>query len=400
MKTEIPRTISDLPEPPKGFRPCAIPLKLADNWIDHNEFSRKGNKQYCVLFHAARPGVYSRKPDCVAWVPRGLPVSEVVGCFQKWIEVLAVWAKYCYHRHSKCLTHQNACAESACPGHPLDPDAVQVKPEPGDILKVKREPGDVIKVKREAGGDIKVRRAPEVKMEAGPVAARVPSRATVPVESPSRGAAAVLPDFARRRRPETATRYTSSEDEDAMPPGTVPLFAPDTSDEEDGAAAASTQGRGPTARDASTASGTTRPARHQLDEYGAVSHGVAHHVAHHDVSWHSVECGGAGPPRQDKAKGREIPIPPTPITLPLASGSKARAAAVSKTDPFYVSATGAIHHSSERAFAEVGSGPVQVVIGWEAATKYAVTMRRGMATSQELAEEPLEGGRDAMDIDV
>jgi hypothetical protein len=40
-------------------------------------------------------------------------------------------------------------------------------------------------------------------------------------------------------------------------------------------------------------------------------------------------------------------------------------------DPFYVGANGSIHHSTASAFGDVGAGPVQVVLGWEAATKRA-----------------------------
>jgi hypothetical protein len=46
--------------------------------------------------------------------------------------------------------------------------------------------------------------------------------------------------------------------------------------------------------------------------------------------------------------------------------------AVSVDDAFYVGASGSIHHSSASAFGDVEAGPVQVVFGWEAATRHAL----------------------------
>jgi hypothetical protein len=44
---------------------------------------------------------------------------------------------------------------------------------------------------------------------------------------------------------------------------------------------------------------------------------------------------------------------------------------ISVDNTFYVSAKGSIHHLSSQAFADVEVGPVQVVMGWNAAVSYA-----------------------------
>jgi hypothetical protein len=58
-------------------------------------------------------------------------------------------------------------------------------------------------------------------------------------------------------------------------------------------------------------------------------------------------------------------------------------------DPFYVSANGSIHHSSADAFGDVEAGPVQVVLGWEAATRYAREMAR-IADKSERASTAMQ----------
>jgi hypothetical protein len=45
--------------------------------------------------------------------------------------------------------------------------------------------------------------------------------------------------------------------------------------------------------------------------------------------------------------------------------------AVERDDPFYVGPSGAIHHSGSKAFEDVSSGPVRVVMGWEEAIRVA-----------------------------
>ncbi|KAJ7925409.1 hypothetical protein B0H13DRAFT_1863244 [Mycena leptocephala] len=45
--------------PPRDFVPCAIPLHLGDNFTNHVDFSSKGNKRYWILHLGAGQGVYS-----------------------------------------------------------------------------------------------------------------------------------------------------------------------------------------------------------------------------------------------------------------------------------------------------------------------------------------------------
>jgi hypothetical protein len=72
---------------------------------------------------------------------------------------------------------------------------------------------------------------------------------------------------------------------------------------------------------------------------------------------------------------------------------KPGASTISVDDAFYVSATGSIHHSSTEAFGDVEAGPVQVVMGWNAAVSYArrCVMSARVGTSGAI--------REAMEVD-
>jgi hypothetical protein len=44
--------------------------------------------------------------------------SEVLEFFGTHDEALHAWRKHCFHRHTKCRAHPNACALNSCRAHP------------------------------------------------------------------------------------------------------------------------------------------------------------------------------------------------------------------------------------------------------------------------------------------
>ncbi|KAJ7179966.1 hypothetical protein C8R43DRAFT_941704 [Mycena crocata] len=69
-----------------------------------------------------------------------------------------------------------------------------------------------------------------------------------------------------------------------------------------------------------------------------------------------------------KGKGRAASVAPNPLL----------------TDPYYVGPTGSIHHSKTDALAEVETGAVQVVIGWDAASKFMEKVARKASVMERL----------------
>ncbi|KAJ7019045.1 hypothetical protein C8F04DRAFT_1276748 [Mycena alexandri] len=66
-------------------------------------------------------------------------------------------------------------------------------------------------------------------------------------------------------------------------------------------------------------------------------------------------------------------------------GGPSRARGPSRADIFYVSARGAVHHSREQAFSDISVGPIQPVVGYDAAITYAdsLILAQDGATSEE-----------------
>ncbi|KAJ6544877.1 hypothetical protein DFH09DRAFT_1088413 [Mycena vulgaris] len=73
--------------------------------------------------------------------------------------------------------------------------------------------------------------------------------------------------------------------------------------------------------------------------------------------------------------GSSVSHTPRSHTVSAHAGSSAGSMSMGSPlldDPFYVTAEGTIHHSKVSALSGVGAGPVWVVMGWDAATAYAM----------------------------
>ncbi|KAJ7446033.1 hypothetical protein B0H11DRAFT_1930375 [Mycena galericulata] len=232
--TVVPPSLVGLAPPPASFVPCLIPNYLDNNFTDHIDFSRRRNKTYWVLFVSSKQGMYSLKKACMAAKDSRYTEEEVIGSFQHWSALLPVWATHCYHRHSKCSEHRNACAVGACPDHPAPPD-----PTPSTIRVRRREPVSP-GVKRES---VKRESATaEVKRESSSTPNKrgrgVKLESTMP---PIKSEAAAFPvkrgDLSvRNPNPRTARRpppsYTPVPETDSESDGpAVPLYDSDSSEE-------------------------------------------------------------------------------------------------------------------------------------------------------------------------
>ncbi|KAJ7170635.1 hypothetical protein C8R43DRAFT_1120394 [Mycena crocata] len=431
METKIPRVIAALTDAPAGFKPCFIPVaNLGHNWDNHADFSRLRNKAYWVLFVSGKQGVFSRKADCLAWLPQGADVAAVVGCFQTWAEVLHTWAKHCYHRHSKCRQHALACSVGTCPSHMLEADEPLIKNEQPGVIKVQRRTvkREGASVKREV--KVEIKREVAVDGKAPSAAPRSHGRTTVPLPSPSpppitapraspphvvstttlASIQAVRVVRARSQHPRAPppsyspvpeTQFSSSDDD--LPPGFAPLYRSDSPDGEPvgrPARPATEEGRAGLTRRAgsqlvdttsrtkvrrveeirdggtstvTSPSTTTSPATSAVSSLSTSTSTLATAA--------SISIPAAAHP-QNKGKGRAEAGPANGSSI--SQGLAMPPHGVSRDDLFYVSAAGAIHHSSEAAFADVSAGPVQVVIGWKAATVFAQSAVRRAAGQASL----------------
>ncbi|KAJ7511930.1 hypothetical protein B0H11DRAFT_1899426 [Mycena galericulata] len=412
--------LADLASPPPEFIPCEIPNYLGSNWRNHAQFSGWGNRTYWVLLLGSKQGVYSLKVTCLGAIEGTYKASEAMEGFQRWEHVLPAWAKHCFHRHGRCATHTFACSDNACPEHPRPAGATTA-----EVIRVKREPGvaasapaalreRTIKRDPDAGSAMK-RGSPPPRIKEDPSA---PARK---VESPApKARSPPLSIVVREKKPVrsgprrappptyTPTPVPETDSDTEMPTGGVPLYDPDSSDDNmDGGGALGT----------SPASSPTPGARGGED--------VAKRVRRLE------EIKQAYVPRQRKSQavrsplftpgvsaGSSVSTPPAsspsvstpPATSAAVGGAKggngrdesastaragpsaavrgtkggkrreesastaragpSRLAQPSWDDPFYV-VGGTIHHSSQKAFDDVVNGPVKVVMGWDAATRAA-----------------------------
>ncbi|KAJ7662032.1 hypothetical protein DFH06DRAFT_1325355 [Mycena polygramma] len=338
----LPTAISRLAAPPAGFEPCEIPKYLGANFKDHLTFSRVRNKTYWILFSGPNQGVYSLKVTCLAAKEAADNEEDVIGALETWEEVLRAWAAHCFHRHGKCAIHTQACVSGRCAAHAPSARA-------GTSTTIK-----VVRVKREAIVKIE----PGVKLEAG-----VKQENTL--ATPPRPATAPRPKrTVERAAPPSYTPIPETDsDSDGLPAGSAPLFDPDSPESAPPARLPSYDPDAPVhnpsaltpsrlSRSPSRAATPARisrsystgpgPSRSQSGALGASS----------------VARGVSSISRVSRVRG-------------VAGGGQGSTSTASVDDAFYVDARGAIHHSSADAFKQVGAGPVQVVLGWEAATKYA-----------------------------
>ncbi|KAJ7017504.1 hypothetical protein C8F04DRAFT_1279284 [Mycena alexandri] len=404
----VPPAVKALPAPPAGFVPCLLRESFGGNFTNHADFSRQGNKTYWVLFSSAREAVYTLKPECVAGKNREDDERDVVASFAEWGEVLRVWGAFCYHHHGKCEHHANSCRRG-CPTHRRP----QTPPEPA-------------------------RRDPRVKVEVGVK----PERATPKLQTPRRSTSTTGSRARASTRP--PSRPSPVEEDDANYMGTVPLYDPDTppprrarsasidvplyvrtpppqpSLERDASgtsrsrsshapsrAQSPAQTSPPTSTTLSSASSLSAStvtanapaasgkgkerARSQLPSSSRISRTTGAHrspwPSTSSVSRTAGAHGATARPTKSQAEARAG----TPATVASSSASTSRV--IGRNNAFFVSASGLIRDTSAAAFSDIVEGPVKVVMGWEAATKYAVELAEKEATRAASEEE------DGMELD-
>ncbi|KAF8145913.1 hypothetical protein K438DRAFT_1781538 [Mycena galopus ATCC 62051] len=71
----------------------------------------------CILLEGDKMGLSTSRTTCLSAKGRRQTESAVIGDFQTWDEVLAMWARHCFHRHGKCTQHRSACVSGQCPQH-------------------------------------------------------------------------------------------------------------------------------------------------------------------------------------------------------------------------------------------------------------------------------------------
>ncbi|KAJ6564327.1 hypothetical protein B0H19DRAFT_77409 [Mycena capillaripes] len=202
----LPRALEDLTVPSPNFVACSVPNHMDSNFDNQ----RRRNQTYWVLFVSAKQGMYSLKMSCTAALPKQYGELEMVASFTRQAEVLAAWRTHCYHRHGKCGEHSHACYAGECPAHPPEIDLSTAAPakQKRGCASVKREGSAVIK--REGSAVVKRGGSAVVKRE-GSVALR------------------------STRVLGTPPLYTSlpSSETDAEDVLTLPLFLPDSEEEEE-----------------------------------------------------------------------------------------------------------------------------------------------------------------------
>ncbi|KAJ7038908.1 hypothetical protein C8F04DRAFT_1179246 [Mycena alexandri] len=381
-RLRVPPAIAALAAPPANFVPCRLHEAFSGNFKNHADFSRQGNKTYWVVFSWAREAVFTLKADCLAGKE---PKDDVVGSFAEWADVVRVWAAFCYHHHGKCERHPRSCARSMCPAHPrpYDPPAEPGRRDPRVKLEVKVEVG--VGVKRE--------------------------RATPRLETPKHRRA----ETSMRRVPVSHTPVPQSPsdgyDSDVVEPGGVPLWAPDTPPARREEARGEWRcGRGSRSRHAGTtdssraqSTAATSPPTTTLSSASSLSASTVETAApagkgkeraiyplastssiSRAAPARSSTSHAAVPARPTTSHAAVPAIPRAASPRTVASTSNASTSRVVRlNDPFFVSAAGMIRVTSEAAFADIGEGPVKVVVGWEAATKYAVELAEKEAARAE-----------------
>ncbi|KAJ7606443.1 hypothetical protein DFH06DRAFT_1149909 [Mycena polygramma] len=125
-----PHSLSVLSDPPQDFVVCTVLKHMDANFDNHFDFSCRRNRTYWILFFSDKQGLYSLKTSCVAALGKTYGELEAVGSFNTLTEVLAAWAKHCYHRHGKCRCWSACHLLLRCPKHSLELDLSTANPRP------------------------------------------------------------------------------------------------------------------------------------------------------------------------------------------------------------------------------------------------------------------------------
>ncbi|KAJ7021769.1 hypothetical protein C8F04DRAFT_1273344 [Mycena alexandri] len=435
----IPPELRALPEPPSEFVACAVPEHTGHNFLSHPHFSSKQNKTYWLLLGPLNEGVYTLKADCLRAQGRvGLaaPSAVFVATFAEWKDVVALWQKFCFHRHRKCRSHPMACVRG-CPTHERQvvedtrPDPkikkkiVVVKNEPTvkKELTVKREPTVEEEGSVSAGAVKQQALTPAVKQEPAGTATKRKAEPQSPGNTPVKGGTRRAPHA--RKAPTLS--YAEPSDDDAGSVDSDFFFLPDSPSPSAGQGKATEATRGPTPErtevrataEANTpTSRATSPtistvsslsasslAASKLDAKGkgrAVSRAPAVASSSRNQPLANVVGGVAsttlgGGVRTNEASASSVlragpsatMVGPSTAASSISrvgrDGGPSRARGPSRANIFYVSARGAVHHSREQAFSDISVGPIQPVVGYDAAITYAdsLILAQDGATSEE-----------------
>ncbi|KAJ7106832.1 hypothetical protein C8R43DRAFT_963326 [Mycena crocata] len=414
-KTDLPPHIANAAPPPAEYVACLVPDHLSrSNWVDHEEFSRKRNKTYWVLFaldesDAGAEGVYSRKAQCTAAMSQEHAVNDVVaGATSTPTPVPTV-----------------VVPRMRPPTNWRQTDVIRVR-RPGIIRStpVERKPD----VKREVKLEVPLEGTPHRKT---PVNASRRSASTAPV-SPASVSALFTEQRAQRvrrvehpvcrRTPAPPPGYTpapeTESDDEPMPPGTRSLYASDSDDDNSRPASVAASGAdgervGVTRAASSRPTGCTPAKTPCFEEVMSNPPSMVAPMPPSTVVSPSTSTesslsasstgtstgtvvapmlAGKGKERAEAVAGPSRSIPGS-MHAAVGEGAPQGSGMALLTDIYYVGAAGKIHHSSEEAFADVSDGPVQVVLGWHAATRLGEKLVRKRAEAAGEAEL-------AMDVDL
>ncbi|KAJ7164581.1 hypothetical protein C8R43DRAFT_946400 [Mycena crocata] len=443
-KIQIPANIEALAVPPSTFIPCPVRNYMASNFKGHEDFSRKGNRTYWVLFVSEKQGIFHLaaipderiRADCLWAIDNKYAEKNVVGAFDTWEELLPVWAKNCYHTHRRCIRHSNACQRTACPEHPLKLDGAEVKTEikaePLDVIRVPRLTAPVkIKaesVKREEKHEVppSVRRPTTRATRAASVVARPPSaspprpgqakrqrRAAVPLVPPPSYTPVPETEFGSDGEP-LAPLFDSDSDSEAAVAALTRRSATKLLSSPPPAAVLPPAGRGASPHPNNTAvlSAASTPTSLSASVASLTSLAVSSVTVSTPSSppVTSASSLSQSPSWAPPSKGKARAVTPgmsisQTLHRPIAR-ARASVQPPALDDPFYVTAVGTIHHSSAEALKAVRTGGVTVVIGWDEATKLGRKRAEKLRESGRINAEagPSKRARaarqgDSMDVD-
>ncbi|KAJ7022380.1 hypothetical protein C8F04DRAFT_1272724 [Mycena alexandri] len=428
----IPPELLALAEAPPEFVACTVPEHTGHNFVTHAQFSRNQQKTYWLLLGPLNEGVYTLKADCLR-AQNGLGLVAASAVFvatcSEWKDVVVWWQRYCFHRHRKCSSHPTACVRG-CPTHERQVVAETTQPQPKNKKRdvVKKEP--MVKEEAEVSAGVVKQEVltPAVKREAAGTAtkrkAEMQSPATIP-KTPAKGGTRRLPHA--RKAPTLS--YTDSSDDDArsQPAKARPRLrgrerrqlrwktlhpverrrstistVSSVSASSVAATKADTKGKG---RAVSHAPGEGEPSSSAVMEgtpnttLGAgkatdttPARGATDRAREAPVSGISrASAAMAAPPAATSSISRAPPAiagpsaPASSISRVGRDGGPSRSRGPSRAGIFYVSARGAVHHSRDQAFLDIDVGPIQPVVGYDAAMSYADKLVLGQngATSGE-----------------
>ncbi|KAJ7019034.1 hypothetical protein C8F04DRAFT_1276732 [Mycena alexandri] len=419
----IPPELRALPEPPSEFVACAVPEHTGHNFLSHPHFSSKQNKTYWLLLGPLNEGVYTLKSVSAPFGEgrRTDQHIEQIACarkgewgwrhrrrffvatFAEWKDVVAFWQKFCFHRHRKCRSHPMACVRG-CPTHERQvvedtrPDPkikkkiVVVKNEP-TVKKeptVKREPTVEEEGSVSAGAVKQQALTPAVKQEPAGTATKRKAEPQSPGNTPVKGGTRRAPHA--RKAPTLS--YAEPSDDDAGSVDSDFFFLPDSPSPSAGQGKATEATRGPT------------PER---TEVRATCRGEHTHQSS-DVA-NNFDCKGRAVSRAPAVASSSRNQPLANVVGGVASTTlgggvrtnEASASSVLRAGPSATMvgsiyrgvkhlpcrprrcARGAVHHSREQAFSDISVGPIQPVVGYDAAITYAdsLILAQDGATSEE-----------------